>query len=144
MVAVVQSQWSILKKQMAQIDYFEELITLHNAYLDTILEKCFLARARDKRLQITLNQIFEFVFKLHFIVRSHGADVCREGQAKQELLNISNSFRDYSRFMYQIVRNLAQKGQFKELFIRLDFNKFYQNTATNPIQGQALARNAAH
>lgn len=50
MVAVVQSQWSILKRQLAHVDYFEELIALHNAYLDTVLEKCFLARARDNRL----------------------------------------------------------------------------------------------
>jgi hypothetical protein len=129
MVAVIHSQWTILKKQLAQIDYFEELISLHNSYLDTILEKCFLARARDNRLQITLNQIFEFVFKLHFLVRSHGVDITRDYSAKQELQNISVQFRDYSRFLYQIVRNLAQKGQFKELFIRLDFNKFYQNSA---------------
>ena len=50
MVAVIQSQWKIFKKQLAQINYFEDLISLHNAYLDTILEKCFLGRARDNRL----------------------------------------------------------------------------------------------
>ena len=55
MVAVIQSQWKIFKKQLAQINYFEDLISLHNAYLDTILEKCFLGRARDNRLQITIN-----------------------------------------------------------------------------------------
>ena len=37
--------------------------------------------------------------------------------------------------MYQLVRNMTHKGQFKELFIRLDFNKFYQNSAV----GQAGA-----
>ena len=99
MVAVIHSQWTILKKQLAQIDYFEELINLHNSYLDTILEKCFLGRT-DNRLQITLNQIFEFVFKLHFLVRNHGVDITREFSAKQELQNISVQFRDYSRFLY--------------------------------------------
>lgn len=59
------------------------------------------------------------------MVRNYGVGVCRDYQAKSDLLNVSNSFRDYSRFMYQIVRNLSHKGQFKELFVRLDFNKFY-------------------
>ena len=93
------------------------------------MEKCFLRRAGDNRLQVTINQIFQFVIKLHFIVRNYGVGVCRDYRAKTDLQNISKQFGDYSRFLYQIVRNLAQKGQFKELFIRLDFNKFYQNTA---------------
>ena len=62
------------------------------------------------------------------MVRSHGVDVCRNPSVKKQLDSISVQFRDYSRFMYQIVRNLSHKGQFKELFIRLDFNKFYQNS----------------
>ena len=85
MVAVIQSQWKILKEQLGQINYFEELISLHNSYLDTILEKCFLGRSRDNRLSRTINQIFDFVFKLHFLVRNYGVGICRDQQAKLDL-----------------------------------------------------------
>ena len=126
MIAVIQAQWTTLKSKLAQINYFEELIALHNQYLDRILDKCFLNRP-DNRLQITLNQIFTFVFKLHYLVKQYGAGICRDYQAKHDVSQVSLSFRDYSRFLYQIVRNLANKGQFNELFIRLDFNKFFAN-----------------
>ena len=43
--------------------------------------------------------------------------------------------------MYQIVRNMSHKGQFKELFIRLDFNKFYQNTAVGSAGATSMTRN---
>ena len=100
-----------------------------------------MSRARDNRLKTTMNQIFEFVFKLHFLVRNYGVGICRDYQAKTDMQNISNQFRDYYRFMYQIVRNLANKGQFKELFIRLDFNNFYQNNAVGSQGAISVTRN---
>ena len=108
-IDVIQSQWTSLKTCLSQLNYFEELVNLHNQYLDRILNKSFLNRP-DNRLQITLNQIFTFVFKLHYLVRQYGVGVCRDFQAKQDINSVSHSFRDYSRFFYQIVRDLRKKG----------------------------------
>ena len=94
--------------KLTQINNFEKLIALHNQYLDHILDKCFLNRR--KKLQITLNQILTSVLKLYYLVKQYGAGICRDYQAKHDVSQVSLFVRDYSQFLYQIVRNLANKG----------------------------------
>ena len=52
-IDVIQSQWTVFKSKLSQLNYFEELVNLHNQYLDRILAKSFLNRP-DNRLAITM------------------------------------------------------------------------------------------
>ena len=72
MVEVIESSWAMMKQKLAQINLFEELVALHNDYLDVILEKCFLASSSENRLLITLSQMFGFILKLHQVVKEYG------------------------------------------------------------------------
>lgn len=69
MFEVVQTEWLRFKKALTGISLFEELVDLHNEYLNSILEKCFLRGtvkdgvadtdlAQERKLQSTFSLIF--------------------------------------------------------------------------------------
>lgn len=70
--------------------------------------------------------MFGFVLQFNKIVKEYGIDVCKDKEALKQIIQIDTSFKKYTEFLYQLVKHLAYKGQFKELFLRLDFNKFYE------------------
>jgi len=57
MTEVIETEWTSFRKTLTQATLFEEIVTLHNRYLDTIAEKCLLERGSGKLL-ISLNQMF--------------------------------------------------------------------------------------
>ena len=65
-----------------------------------------------------------FALKLSQMVKEHGVDIVRDMDAKTDVRTIQTSFNEYSRFLFQVVKQLAEKGEFKELFLRLDYNRF--------------------
>ena len=48
MVDAVDSRWEHLKKKLSSVQVFEDLVQLHNDYLDQILDKSMLARKETK------------------------------------------------------------------------------------------------
>lgn len=48
MIDAIEAGWEALKKKMANIQVFEELISMHNEYLDKILDKSMLGRKETK------------------------------------------------------------------------------------------------
>jgi hypothetical protein len=58
------------------------------------------------------------------MVKEHGVDIVRDMDAKTDVRTIQTSFNEYSRFLFQVVKQLAEKGEFKELYLRLDYNRF--------------------
>ena len=58
------------------------------------------------------------------MVKEHGVDIVRDMDAKTDVRTIQTSFNEYSRFLFQVVKQLAEKGEFKELVLRLDYNRF--------------------
>jgi intracellular septation protein A len=54
---VIHNQWLQFKKGLTSLTLFEELVDLHNTYLDTVLEKCFLrGTIKDGRAQTDIAQ----------------------------------------------------------------------------------------
>jgi len=87
MFEVIQSEWLHFKKALTSISLFEELVDLHNNYLNAILEKCFLRGtvrdgntdielAQEKKLQSIFSLIFSQIFKLNHLIREYGTSIC--------------------------------------------------------------------
>lgn len=136
MYEVIQNQWIQFKAQLVRIQLFEELVDLHNNYLNTILSRCFLRGTvkdsqsesylgEEKRLQSTLNLIFSQVFKLNHLIKEYGITICSAEEAETDIETITKHFKETSMALYTAVRNMAYKGQHQELFMKLDFNRFF-------------------
>jgi hypothetical protein len=54
MTEVIEVEWTNFRKTLGKANLFEDIVTLHNRYLDTISEKCLLERGTGKLL-ISLN-----------------------------------------------------------------------------------------
>lgn len=70
----------------------------------------------------TLDTMFGFVFKLSKLVNEYGSDIIREVQPRAELQQLRTSFNDYFQLLFGLVKKLAERQLFKELYIRLDYN----------------------
>ena len=57
MTEVIEAEWTNFRKALGKASLFEEIVGLHNRYLDTISDKCFLERGSGKLL-ISLNAMF--------------------------------------------------------------------------------------
>lgn len=133
---VIQSQWLAFKTALEKIDLFEELVELHNNYLNTVLAKCFLRRtvqdgaditelSGEKKLQTTLNLIFTQVFKLNHLIKEYGTSICSDEEAIADVAKVTKTFNETAIAIYTALRNMAYKGQHQELFLKLDFNRFF-------------------
>ena len=71
--------------------------------------------------------MFSFILKLCQLVREHGVAIVKDVQVRAELQGVQDNFVSYYKFLTQLVRQLAEKGQFRELHLRLDFNKYFSN-----------------
>jgi len=92
-----------------------------------MLKKCFIAKSESKDALEALLSMCGFVHKLHHLVKEYGTGVLSDYQARADVKSVAAQFTEYSRFFYQLVRKDAYKGKVKELFLRLDFNKYFQH-----------------
>ena len=82
MMEVIEAEFSKLKKELAKVNLFEELVALHNQFLDNILEKCMLEKISSKML-ICLNQMFRQVLNFAETVREYpDLLLCTEVEAR--------------------------------------------------------------
>ena len=51
MIDAIEAGWESLKKKMANVQVFEDLSSIHNEYLDKILDKSMLGRKETKIAQ---------------------------------------------------------------------------------------------
>ena len=136
MYEVIQNQWTQFKQQLVKIQLFEELVDLHNNYLNAVLTRCFLRGTvkdnqsetyfgEEKRLQSTLSLIFNQVFKFNHLIKEYGTSICSEEEAETDIETVTKHFKETSMALYIAVRNMAYKGQHQELFLKLDFNRYF-------------------
>ena len=104
MIDVINTSWQNLKKGLPNLNSFEELVDLHRDQLDFMMDKCFLQRGKTSRVVETLNRMCQFAFKFCQMVKEHGIDVVRDLDARSELQEIQSSFREYSKFLHQLVK----------------------------------------
>ena len=142
-IEVIQASWTVFKQNLAHQTVFEDLIKLHNEYLDTIKRQSVDIIQLKDLLQMILS-VTRFIFKLTFtiqfdqVVRTHGSSMAKATlvgrQAYAEIVEIEAKFEKYTSFFYNLVKHLAYKStmsrsgglqSLKQLCLLLDFNKFY-------------------
>lgn len=69
--------------------------------------------------------MFGFVLQFTQLVKKHGVQIVSNENAFNEVKLIEEAFERYTQYLYHLVKHLAYKGMFKELYLRLDFNKYY-------------------
>jgi hypothetical protein len=65
------------------------------------------------------------VFKLNHLVKEYGSGICSDQEAIADVTIVTKSFMETAVALYHAVRNMAYKGQHQELFLKLDFNKYF-------------------
>jgi len=114
MIDAIEAGWEALKKKMASIQVFEELISIHNEYLDKILDKSMLGRKETKIAQF-ITQVFECIQKYCALVHEYQSAVITSESAFEEFLTLKEQFVDQTRFFRRFVAQLAVKGHYREL-----------------------------
>ena len=89
------------------------------------MQKCFIEK-KDSKIGEIVNMIIDHVLQLHHL--------CVQAEAAGELTNeflkktqeLDASFEQYALFMFKLVKKLAERGKFTELYLRLDFNRYFE------------------
>lgn len=74
MIDGIESGWLSLKSQMSSIQIFEDLIKIHNEFLDKILDKSMMGRKETKIAQF-ITQIFINIQKFCCLIQEYGSDI---------------------------------------------------------------------
>lgn len=81
---VIEASWKNFKDSLTRIQDFEDLIKLHNDFLDQILVKCFIDK-KDHKVMGLISNLYEFVNKLNKLVKEYGATICYTKEAINEI-----------------------------------------------------------
>lgn len=111
------SSWKFLTKSIGKAQSLDQLIQVHKQYLDMIMSRCFLT---DKG-QVVMNQL-DAIFKLVMKFRNMVLDY--ESCSAFEFERFEQDFNSIHRFAFKMTQAMAVKGNYPELFVRLDFNEF--------------------
>ena len=63
---------------------FEDLIKLHNEFLDQIMIKCFIDK-KDHKIMGQITKLFSFVLQFSKIVKEYGAALVEDQSAIEEV-----------------------------------------------------------
>jgi len=112
---------------------FEDLLSLHKGYLNSALNKCFILKQESKvgeLIKQMLGQIQE-LYKLCIHVEFE--DEVKSNSFISKVSTVDRSFDQYSIFFYKMIRALSESGNFKELFLRIDFNNYFSKIDDQPL-----------
>lgn len=70
------------------------------------------------------------MFKLNHLIREYGTSICTLPEALTDIDSVTQQFKETSFALYAAVRNMAYKGQHQQLFLKMDFNKYFSRQRT--------------
>lgn len=111
------SSWKYLTKNINKATSIEDIIDIHKKYLEMIMTRCFLT-GKGKVVMEQLKIIFQLVMRFQNIVLE------LDEYAIREVDLIEQDFNSIHRFLFKMTQTMANKGNYPELFLRLDFNNF--------------------
>lgn len=117
--------WKFLKSGLPNCKTLDELINLHKNYLERVMLKCFL----DTKGTVVMEQlriIFGLVMRFQSILFAidHQSDL--DEATIDQLRSIEQDFNRIHRFLYKMTKTISNKGNYPELFLRLDFNGYME------------------
>ena len=83
-----------------------------------------------------LKTIFELILRFHNILVESNPYEPLGYDSMKELSLIESQFNGIHRFLYQMTKTMASKGNYPELFLRLDYNGFMETLITREKQGR--------
>mmetsp|Transcript_42979 Transcript_42979/g.31384 ORF Transcript_42979/g.31384 Transcript_42979/m.31384 type:complete len:114 (+) Transcript_42979:44-385(+) len=95
---VIEALWTKFKESLTNISVFEDLIRLHNDFLDKVMQKCYIDK-KDNKVLALINQMFEFILKFNKVVKEKGPQVSSDQEAIEEIKKLETSFNKYSYFL---------------------------------------------
>ena len=111
------TSWKFLTKNITKAKSLDEVVAIHKRYLDMIMTRCFLT---DKGT-VVLNQL-DAIFKLVMKFKNMLLDV--DSYSLEEFDRFEQDFNSIHRFAFKMTGAMASKGNYPELFVRLDFNDY--------------------
>lgn len=55
MIEVIQAAWENLRSKLPTLNSFDQLVQLHQDYLDEIMDKCFVTKTKTNRVMTLLD-----------------------------------------------------------------------------------------
>ena len=104
---------------MPEIQVFEDLISMHNEFLDRMLDKSMLGR-RETKIANFITQIFITIQKFCSLIREYSTDVVKSQESLDEFQALKTQFSDQTKFFHKFVGQLSQKGHYRELWGRIN------------------------
>ncbi|CAG9322383.1 TUBGCP6 [Blepharisma stoltei] len=117
--------WKFLKSSIQKCKNLDELIDLHKQYLERVLLKCFL----DLKGNVVMEQlriIFGLVMRFQGIMKQIDSETGIDEEVIQKLKSVEQDFNRIHRFLYKMTKTISSKGNYPELFLRLDFNGYME------------------
>lgn len=111
------TSWKYLTKGLAKAESIEEILKVHKEYLDLIMVRCFL-EGKGLIVNEQLNMIFQLVMRFRNIVMEF------DEFSLSRVEDVEDDFNSIHRFLFKMTQTMASKGNYPELFLRLDFNGF--------------------
>ena len=117
MIDIIDSNWSEFIKKLSKIQVFEDLIQLHNSFLDKVLDMTMLGR-RETKIAEFIGQMLICIQKFAALVHDNQFQIIESGPM-QDVEVLHDQFKDQQQFFMKFVEQLASKGHYQELNIRL-------------------------
>lgn len=95
MIDAIDAGWQSFNKRLQSIQVFEDLISIHNEYLDKILDKSMLGRKETKIAQF-ISQIFICIQKFCSLIQEYQVELLESPTAGQEVETLKNQFKEQS------------------------------------------------
>ena len=102
MIDAIEAGWQTVKNRMSEIQVFEDLISMHNEFLDRMLDKSMLGR-KETKIANFITQIFITIQKFCSLIREYSSDVVKSEEPLAEFQSLKNEFSDQTKFFHKFV-----------------------------------------
>lgn len=110
--------WDQLRAAIKRCKSLKGLLKAHSEYLLRVSVNCFLSGAGSIVLE-NLKTVFQLVMRFQSLLQETTEDA-----TVRELNSIEADFNQIHRFFYMLTKAMSAKGNYPELFLRLDYNKY--------------------
>ena len=93
MIDAIEAGWQIVKNRMSEIQVFEDLILMHNEFLDRMLDKSMLGR-KETKIANFITQIFITIQKFCSLIREYSSDLVKSPEPLAEYQALKTEFSD--------------------------------------------------
>lgn len=154
---VIEPMWHIMVKELAGASTIDDVLAIHNSFLDKCLKGCMLTNPSTLKTISKLLSVCDIFgsYNKNISSKKMGADGRAAVAAAKKFESSITSFNArFNELMHKLLSTMtefaatASEQQMSNMVARLDFNGFYQEEWTKAAQktrhqGQSASRSAA-